>query len=257
MHAVLLAIALLFQSLTYTSHTWSFIGVVTETRQVELMGFPAEVVRVQSADFDAWVIQHMDEDRFEVVLGSSQVGDHVRVYISGAFVSKNGVDWKQCQPADSNYCRLGALYDDGLLALDWNVPLSPSNEFIHLGHPNPSWEQALFWNTEKLIAHDNHATAIVNPGRVSKVPRTSSAGCRKLRKACARPVSMLDPNGTGSISRLAAIPVTRIHSKSRAGRNPELAALSTSRTCSIRIHSDVGRDFLAGDTCRIFLRFVK
>ena len=147
---------LAFSSLVYAPHTWSFTGVVVETRQVELMGFPAQIARVQSTDFDTWVIQRMDEGIFEVVLGTAKPGDLVRVSISGPQVSKNGVDWNLCKPADSNYCRLGALYDDGLLALDWNVPLSPSNEFIHLGHPNPSWEQALFWNTEKLNLGDRH-----------------------------------------------------------------------------------------------------
>lgn len=142
----------LFSSLVYAPHSWSFTGWVIETRQVELMGFPAEVAHVQSADFDAWVIQRMDDGRFEVVMGNAKPGDHVKVSIRGAHVSKNSVDWTECRPADSNYCRLGALYDDGLLSLDWNVPLSPSNEFIHLGHPNPSWHQSLFWNTE-ILSH--------------------------------------------------------------------------------------------------------
>jgi hypothetical protein len=144
-------LSLLGQGLTFLPpHAWSFTGLVTETRQVELMGFPAEVAHVQSAGFEAWVIQRMDEDRFEVVLGNARPGDQVRVSIQGVHVSKKSVDWGKCRPSDSNYCRLGALYDYGLLALDWNVPLSPSNEFIHLGHPNPSWHQALFWNTERI-----------------------------------------------------------------------------------------------------------
>jgi putative ABC transport system permease protein len=37
-----------------------------------------------------------------------------------------------------------------LFGIDYGVPLSPSNEFIHSGHPNPSSEVALFWNTQVL-----------------------------------------------------------------------------------------------------------
>lgn len=144
-------VSLAWQGLSFSPpNTWSFTGLVTETRQVELLGFPVQVARVQSTDFAAWVIQRMDEGYFEVVLGEARPGDLVRVSLSGPQVSKNGVDWNLCAPADSHYCRLGALYDDGLLALDWNLPLSPSNEFIHFGQPNPSWHQALFWQTEKL-----------------------------------------------------------------------------------------------------------
>jgi hypothetical protein len=165
-------LAFTWQGLTFSSpSTWSFTGLVTETRQVSLMGFPAEVARVQSADFEAWVIQRMDEGLFEVVLGNAQPGDRVRVSISGPQVSKKGLDWKECEPADSNYCRLGSLYDDGLLALDWNVPLSPSNAFIHLGHPNPSWHQALFWKTEKLSHIPQRRSRSGLPGCRLALPR--------------------------------------------------------------------------------------
>jgi hypothetical protein len=151
---IFLLTTLSWQNLTYSPHTWSFTGVVTETREVTLFGMPARVARVQSKDFLAWVILRMDEDRFEVVLGNAMPGDQVRVSIHGEHVFRNQVNWDLCKPTDSNYCRLGSLVDSGLLALDWNVPLSPSNEFIHLGHPNPSWREPLFWNTEILKAGD-------------------------------------------------------------------------------------------------------
>jgi hypothetical protein len=147
---IFLLASLAWQNLTYSPRAWSFTGVVTEIREVSLFGMPARVAKVQSTDFHAWVIQRMDEDRFEVVLGNARPGDLVKVSIHGAHVFRNRVDWDLCKPADSNYCRLGSLVDSGLLSLDWNVPLSPSNEFIHLGHPNPSWHEPLFWNTEVL-----------------------------------------------------------------------------------------------------------
>jgi hypothetical protein len=247
----------LFSHLVYASHTWYFTGIVTETRQVEFYGMAAEVSKVHSTDFDAWVIQRMDTEGpdGEVVLGSAQPGDHVRVYVTGPHVLKDRIDWSLC--GDTAVCRLGYFYDDALLSLDWNVPLTPSNEFIHLGHPNPSWEQALVWNTEKLIGYDNHAPAIVNPGRVSKNTPTGSAGCRKVCKSCVRLISTFDSNDKGSISRLAEIAISRIHSDSRAGRNPKMAALSAPRTCPVRIRVARGGDCLAGNACGIFLRFVK
>ena len=159
---VAVLISLLLQGLTFSApHTWSFTGLVTETRQVFVMGLPAQVARVKSIDFEAWVIQRMDSQSAElgeIVLGEDGVtrkefvgvGDLVQVSIGGAHVSENGVDWNLCQPISSNYCRQGRFYDDGPLSGDWGLPLSPSNTFIHTGQPNPSTESALFWNTDVL-----------------------------------------------------------------------------------------------------------
>lgn len=257
MHAIILTIALLFQGLTYSSHTWSFTGVVMETRQVERYGMPTEVARVRSADFDAWVIQRMDTEGPDgvVVLGSAQVGERVRVFITGPHVLKNQIDWSLC--GDSATCRLGYFYDDGGFSPDWNVQITPSNEFIHLGHPNPSWEQALFWNTEKLIAKRYTPPNIVNSGCLSKIPGTSRAGCGAIRKSCVRHVAALDPHDTGSLSRLAEIAITRIRPEGRTERNPKLAALPASRTCPVRIRAARGGDCLAGNACRILLQNIK
>jgi hypothetical protein len=184
MHPVILSILVLFQSLMFSANTWSFTGEVLEMRQVSIMGKPAQVALVRSADFDAWVIQRMDEGPFEVVLGNAAVGDRVRVSISGAQVSKNGVDWSLCEPADSNYCRLGALYDAGPFSGDWNVPISPSNEFIHWGHPNPSYHFALFWNTEKLLAR-YYTPVWHNPSTHRCWPRLP--GWKNSRNTCVAP----------------------------------------------------------------------
>lgn len=106
MHTVLLSILLLVQGLVFSDQTWSFTGEVVELRQVLVMGLPSEVARVQSADFEAWVILRMDsqsDELPEIILGDVSVGDLVRVSISGAHVSGNGVDWELCQPLYANY----------------------------------------------------------------------------------------------------------------------------------------------------------
>jgi len=151
---ITIVVSLLGQGLTFSDpHTWSFVGTVIEKRQVLLIGLDTEVLRVQSVDFDTWVIQRMESQSMELgelVLGNASVGDLVRVSISGSHVSQSGVDWDTCQPLYSNYCRQGSLYDTGPLSSDWSLPLSPSNEMIYWGHLNPSVETALFWNIEVL-----------------------------------------------------------------------------------------------------------
>lgn len=151
---IALFVTLLGQGLTFSPpHTWSFIGRVMETRRVHILGMPADVAKVKSEGFDAWVILSVDTRSYgdgKVVLGNARAGDRVRVSISGPHVLETGVDWSLCKPFSSGYCWLGRLYDDGLFGIDYGVPLSPSNEFIHSGHPNPSSEIALFWNTQVL-----------------------------------------------------------------------------------------------------------
>jgi len=148
------------QGLTFSApNTWSFTGTVIETRQVFVMGMVSQVALVHSPDFDAWVIQRMESQTNElpeIVLGLASVGDQVRVSITGPHVSKNGVDWYPCQPLYSNYCRQGGMYDTGPIADDWNMPISPSNEFIHYRNSSPSIVNPLFWNTEVL----KHAPAL-------------------------------------------------------------------------------------------------
>ena len=135
------------QPLRFDGRAWSFQGVVIECKAVLLLGMPAEVARVQADGFAAWVILNLDSETHQlgrVVLGDAQIGDPVQVSIAGG---ENGVDWSQCQPANSGYCQLGGLLDDGSFSPEWNVKVSPSNAFIHTGHPHQHWSQALFWNT--------------------------------------------------------------------------------------------------------------
>ena len=157
---IAIILSLFGQGLTFSApHNWSFTGTVTETRQVFVMGMVSQVALIQSPDFDAWVIQRMESQTNElpeIVLGLASIGDQVRVSITGPHVSKNGVDWDPCQPLYSNYCRQGGMYDTGPIADDWNMPISPSNEFIHYRNSSPSIVNPLFWNTEVL----KHAPAL-------------------------------------------------------------------------------------------------
>jgi hypothetical protein len=141
---------------------WSFAGTVIETRQVHLLGMPAEVAKVQSSGYYAWVILRVETGTYEmgeISLGKARIGERVRVSISGPHVLPDRVDWKACEPTDSAVCRFGKLYDDGPLSQDWNIPVSPSNQFIHVGHPNLHWHSGLFWKTEKIDSDDRDAPA--------------------------------------------------------------------------------------------------
>ena len=132
---------------------WSFTGTVTEIRHIHAIGMPAQVAYIQSAGFNAWVFQSFETDiRTQPMLrlGRARVGEQVKVSISGAHVIGNQVNWDLCEPRFSLYCKYGWLYDAGPYSPDLGAMVSPSNEFIHFRHPNPSWEQALYWNTERL-----------------------------------------------------------------------------------------------------------
>jgi hypothetical protein len=198
------------EPLTYVPalHKWFFSGMVAETRQVYLLGMTTRVAKVISRDFYAWVILNVDTDQYQmgrISLGNAQVGDLVRVSISGPFVTRKQVDWNQCQPREAATCWFGWLYDDGPLSGDWNVPLSPSNEFIHFGHPNPSWEQPLFWNTEKVNVIDDHARS---PHDHPDIPTQRWPGCLALRGGAAAPCRRIAAHDAARLPFLAESPVT-------------------------------------------------
>jgi len=248
-------------------NTWSFTGTVTETRQVLVMGLSSKVARVQSDGFSAWVILRMESQSAElddVVLEKARdvpngfvgeapndfvgVGDQVRVSISGPHVSKNGVDWDLCEPLYSNYCRQGGLYDVGPLSGDWNVPLSPSNEMIHYGQPNPSWEFALFWNTEKLNLGDSHSPQHhpENPGKVGP-------GCLALRAGdpCSR--RWIAAHDAAHLPFLAVCPIPRFAQGLQSGGCLCVVERAASRAGRGRISLDAAGNLLVGNPDTRFL----
>lgn len=166
---------------------WSFAGTVTEIRPVHLLGMPAEVAKVQSSGYHAWVILRIDTGTYEmgeISLGKARIGERVRVSISGAHVLPGRVDWNACQPAASPVCRFGKLYDDGPLSLDWNIPVSPSNQFIHAGRPNLHWGSSLFWYTDKIDTGEGEAPAKPDQPPNPRIPRKDwLPGCLALGPA--------------------------------------------------------------------------
>jgi len=131
-----------------------FTGQVLEIRAVVILANTRAQVALVEADFgSAWVMLRVEPGRLTrkvIVLGEAQPGDQVRVFITGPHVFPEQVDWSFCQPAASNYCQFGAAYEAAPLSLDWHIPLSLSNEFIHYGHAGPHYSNALYWYTTVL-----------------------------------------------------------------------------------------------------------
>lgn len=139
----LLSLAMLF--------VHSFTGLVLDVREVRLVANTRAQVALVQGDFGkTWVILRVEPGPITseaVVLGEARVGDQVQVSITGSHVLPDQVDWSLCQPAASAYCQFGTAYEDAPLSLDWNIPLSPSNEFIRYGRNGPHYSTALFWST--------------------------------------------------------------------------------------------------------------
>ena len=211
----------------------------------------AQVARVLSRDFYAWVILSLDTETpamGKIVLGSATPGDQVRVSISGSHVMQDRVDWNQCQPAGSPICRFGWLYDDGPLSLDWNIPLSPSNEFIHYSQPNPSWEQALFWNTEKVSLNNEAAPGFSkhhhNPGN----PKPRWPGCLALRGGASDPCRQITTNDAAHLPFLVESPGAWSTRGMHAARNLPLAERTASRAGRVRVPPGANGNLLVGSS---------
>ncbi len=169
-------------ALVFALFVHSFTGTVVDTREVVLVGnTPARVALVQADFGKAWVILRVEPGAIvdeAVILGKAQVGDQVQVSIGGPHVFQERVDWRLCQPADSAYCQFGAAYEDAPLSLDWNIPLSPSNEFIHYGHAVNHYLNALPWNT---VVIQPSGPAGLDPGRSH--PTSGARGVFRLAGA--------------------------------------------------------------------------
>lgn len=155
MTTTLMMIALLW------AQVHAFTGTVLEVRDVVLVANThAQVALVQSDYGQVWVILEIEPGRLTrdaVVLGSARPGDQVRVYISGSHVTADQVDWLLCQPADSDYCRFGSVYEAAPLSMDTNLPLSPSNDLIRFGRASSHYSGALYWNT--IVLHPDRITS--------------------------------------------------------------------------------------------------
>ena len=241
------------EPLTYTPalHKWSFSGTVIEIRQVSLLGMTAQVARVLSRDFYAWVILNLDTETpamGKIILGSAAPGDQVRVSISGSHVMKDRVDWNQCQPAGSPICRFGWLYDDGPLSLDWNIPLSPSNEFIHYSHPNPSWEQALFWNTEKVSLNDEVAPGLSKHHHDPGNPKPRQPGCLALLGRTPGSCRQITTNDATRLPLLVESPGARGTRGMHSGGNLPLAERTASWAGRVRVPPGADGNLLVGSS---------
>ncbi len=252
--AFVLLLSLFGQGLIYSPpHTWLFRGTVSEVRQVHLLGMPAEVANVQAADFSAWVILNLDTETHQlgkIILGSARPGDRVQVSISGPHVLADRIDWKLCPPADGPVCQFGRLYDDGPLSLDWHIPLSPSNEFIHYRHPNPHWSYGLFWKTEKLNLDDNDAPGNSRPRRS---PGTPEPGCLALRTGALRAVAGTFADDAACLPFLAEGPIRRSTPGLHAGGNLSLVEHLAAGAGRVGVPAGADGDFLVGNADRQLL----
>jgi len=154
--------------------THHFTGQVLEIREVVILANTrAQVALVQTDFYRAWVILRVEPGRLArnvIMLGEAQPGDQVQVFITAPHVFPEQVNWSFCQPAASDYCQFGAAYEAAPLSLDWNIPLSLSNEFIHYGHAGPHYSNALYWFTS-VSAPSNRFYS--EDGRGDPVPGTA------------------------------------------------------------------------------------
>jgi hypothetical protein len=134
---------------------WSFPAQVVAIHEGQLLRSPAKVAKVKARDFEVWVILRVD--RVLLAEDEVQVGDLVRVWISGPHVSMREIDWGQCVKPDelevtnTEYCAIGDTLDDGLLGLDSGYKHSPSNELIRAGRTTRTWQNgALYWRTSLI-----------------------------------------------------------------------------------------------------------
>ena len=248
------------QALQYNQalHKWWFTGKVIEVRHIHMIGMPARVAWVQSVGFRAWVFLSFETDKPStgvLSLGKARAGDQVEVSITGPHALNDHVNWDLCEPRLSPYCSYGWLYDAGPFSPDWQVMLSPSNEFIHYGHPNLSWEQALFWNTEKLSFDDDNTPGFSTHLRDSGNPKPRRSGCLALRAGDPNSCHWIAVNDAACLPFLVESPITRGAQQCHAGGNLSLAKRTAFRAGRVGVPPGADGNLLAGNSDIRFLQF--
>jgi hypothetical protein len=139
-------------------NTWTLFATVLQIKKTSIYGFPGEIAQIAySIDGETlrngWIAVRINDYSFLEGDGRStsiNLGQDIRLYISGEYVSVNGVDWEKCPKGDI-YCMHASFVEGGFPKSDdyFGLPLCPSNTIIHSGSIPDDWiNGGLAWRVE-------------------------------------------------------------------------------------------------------------
>lgn len=141
-------------------NSWTLYATVLQLKKTSVYGRPGEIAQIEySLDGqrlrNGWIVVRIDNYSF--VDGTSQVtaieaGQNVQLYVSGAYVSRSGVDWEKC-PKDDTYCMHAGFVEGGFPKSEdyGGLTLCPSNTIIRSGSVSNDWINGMLaWKVRNL-----------------------------------------------------------------------------------------------------------
>jgi len=127
-------------------NTWTLYATVLQLKDTSVYGRPGEIAQIEySLDGErsryAWIVVKIDDysfnDNASVVIDN---GQSIQLYVSGPYVSPNGVDWEKC-PKNDIYCMNAGFIEGGFPQSEDYVGLTlcPSNTIIRSGYAPDDW----------------------------------------------------------------------------------------------------------------------
>jgi hypothetical protein len=129
-------------------NSWTLYATVLQLKNTSVYGRPGEIAQIEySLDGErsryAWIVVKIDDYSFSDDTGAATAidsGQSIQLYVSGAYVSSNGVDWEKC-PKNDTYCMNAGFIEGGFpQSEDYDgLTLCPSNTIIRSGFASDDW----------------------------------------------------------------------------------------------------------------------
>ena len=129
-------------------NTWTLFATVLRLKNTSVYGRPGEIAQIEySLDGErssfAWIVVTIDNYSFSDdsnTVAAIHNGQSIQMYVSGAYVSPNGVDWEKC-PNNDTYCMNAGFIEGGFpRSEDYDgLTLCPSNTIIRSGYAPDDW----------------------------------------------------------------------------------------------------------------------
>ena len=129
-------------------NTWTLYATILQLKNTSIYGRPGEIAQIEysldgARSRHAWIVVKIDDYSFSDDTGAVTAidsGQSIQLYVSGAYVSPNGVDWEKC-PKNDIYCMNAGFIEGGFpRSEDYDgLTLCPSNTIIRSGFAPDDW----------------------------------------------------------------------------------------------------------------------
>lgn len=141
-------------------NSWTLYATILQLKNTSVYGRPGEIAQIEYSLEEersryAWIVVRVDDYSFVEdtnAVTAIHSGQNIQLYVSGTYVSPNGVDWEKC-PNNDTYCMNAGFIEGGFpRSEDYDgLTLCPSNTMVHSGFAPDDWINGMLaWKIRKI-----------------------------------------------------------------------------------------------------------